>query len=268
MSVNIDGCRSLFSSSRPCKPSPAAPPLQRTPMSGPRPPQVSTLLKALADPVRLRLLSMVASHADGEACVCDLDDAFDLSQPTISHHLKVLHESGLLDRTKRGVWVYYRGAHRGVGRFVRADRRSCRRDPAGETADPQVLFVCVHNAGRSQMAAAYLTHLGAGRCGRVGWFGACRPAQSRCRPCDGRGRHRHPGVGARDADHRSGPSVRRRRHDGMRRHLPDLSWQTLRGLGARRSRGPTDRGRAVIRDDIKVRVGRLVEELLGPTSQS
>ena len=70
--------------------------------------RIAPLLKALADPVRLRLLSLVASHADGEACVCDLNDAFDLSQPTISHHLKVLHEVGLLDRSKRGVWVYYR----------------------------------------------------------------------------------------------------------------------------------------------------------------
>ena len=65
-------------------------------------------MKAIADPVRLRLLSLVASHADGEACVCDLNEAFDLSQPTISHHLKLLHEAGLLDREKRGVWVYYR----------------------------------------------------------------------------------------------------------------------------------------------------------------
>ena len=70
--------------------------------------QVAPLLKALADPVRLRLMSMVLSHAGGEACVCDLTPAFDLSQPTISHHLKVLHEAGLLDRSKRGVWVYYR----------------------------------------------------------------------------------------------------------------------------------------------------------------
>jgi len=70
--------------------------------------RIAPLLKALADPVRLRLLSLVASHEDGEACVCDLNDAFDLSQPTISHHLKVLHEVGLLDRSKRGVWVYYR----------------------------------------------------------------------------------------------------------------------------------------------------------------
>jgi ArsR family transcriptional regulator len=68
---------------------------------------IAPLLKALADPVRLRLLSLVASHEGGEACVCDLNDAFDLSQPTISHHLKVLHEVGLLDRSKRGVWVYY-----------------------------------------------------------------------------------------------------------------------------------------------------------------
>ena len=69
---------------------------------------ISTLLKALAAPVRLRLMSIVLSHEGGEACVCDLLPAFDLSQPTISHHLKVLHESGLLAREKRGVWVYYR----------------------------------------------------------------------------------------------------------------------------------------------------------------
>ncbi len=84
------------------------PPLTREPLSSEGAEAVAPLLKALADPVRLRLLSLVACHPDGEACVCDLTDAFDLSQPTISHHLKVLHETGLLDRTKRGVWVYYR----------------------------------------------------------------------------------------------------------------------------------------------------------------
>jgi ArsR family transcriptional regulator len=83
-------------------------PLQREPLSVDRAERVAPLLKALADPVRLRLMSLVASHVDGEACVCDLSDAFDLSQPTISHHLKVLHEAGLLERSKRGVWVYYR----------------------------------------------------------------------------------------------------------------------------------------------------------------
>jgi len=83
-------------------------PLHSEPISVEHAEQIAPLLKALADPVRLRLLSLVASHVDGEACVCDLNDAFDLSQPTISHHLKVLHQAGLLERSKRGVWVYYR----------------------------------------------------------------------------------------------------------------------------------------------------------------
>lgn len=82
-------------------------PLLREPLSLDAAARLAPLMKALADPVRLRLLSIVAASQDGEACVCDLNDAFDLSQPTISHHLKVLHEAGLLDRTKRGVWVYY-----------------------------------------------------------------------------------------------------------------------------------------------------------------
>jgi ArsR family transcriptional regulator, arsenate/arsenite/antimonite-responsive transcriptional repressor len=83
-------------------------PLAKDPMSQDTAERISPLLKALADPVRLRLVSLVAAHEGGEACVCDLNDAFDLSQPTISHHLKVLHEAGLLDRSKRGTWVYYR----------------------------------------------------------------------------------------------------------------------------------------------------------------
>jgi ArsR family transcriptional regulator len=83
-------------------------PLAREPLSEQQALQVAPLLRALADPVRLRLMSLVLSHEGGEACVCDLTPAFDLSQPTISHHLKVLHEVGLLDREKRGVWVYYR----------------------------------------------------------------------------------------------------------------------------------------------------------------
>ncbi len=82
-------------------------PLAKEPLALEQAERIAPLLKALADPVRLRLLSLVASHADREACVCDLNDSFDLSQPTISHHLKVLHEVGLLDRDKRGVWVYY-----------------------------------------------------------------------------------------------------------------------------------------------------------------
>ena len=85
-------------------------PLTREPMSDADAARIVPLLKALADPVRLRLMSLVASHDGGEACVCDLNDAFDLSQPTISHHLKVLHAAGLLERDKRGVWVYYRAS--------------------------------------------------------------------------------------------------------------------------------------------------------------
>jgi len=83
-------------------------PLSREPLTQPQAEQIAPLLKALADPVRLRLLSIVASYDGGEACVCDLNECFDLSQPTISHHLKVLHTAGLLERSKRGTWVYYR----------------------------------------------------------------------------------------------------------------------------------------------------------------
>ena len=94
-------------------------PVTREPLSADQANLVVPMLKAIADPVRLRLLSLVASHDGGEACVCDLNDAFDLSQPTISHHLKLLHEAGLLDRDKRGVWVYYRVSTSALGDLVR-----------------------------------------------------------------------------------------------------------------------------------------------------
>ncbi len=97
------------------------PPLSAEPLSQAQAEQVAPLLKALAEPVRLRLMSLIASRPGGEACVCDLTGAFDLSQPTISHHLKVLHEAGLLDRDKRGVWVYYRartGALASLGALI------------------------------------------------------------------------------------------------------------------------------------------------------
>jgi ArsR family transcriptional regulator len=68
---------------------------------------VAVLLKALADPVRLRLVSLIAASPGGEACVCDLNEAFELTQATVSHHLKVLHSAGLLTCDERGVWVYY-----------------------------------------------------------------------------------------------------------------------------------------------------------------
>ena len=63
------------------------------------------MFKALGDPVRLRLMSLIASS--GEACVCDLTGTFEVSGPTISHHLKVLREAGLIDGERRGTWVYY-----------------------------------------------------------------------------------------------------------------------------------------------------------------
>jgi len=64
-------------------------------------------LKALADPARLRLISIVAASEGQEACVCDLTDPIGLSQPTVSHHLKVLTDAGFLTRAKRGTWAYY-----------------------------------------------------------------------------------------------------------------------------------------------------------------
>jgi ArsR family transcriptional regulator, arsenate/arsenite/antimonite-responsive transcriptional repressor len=64
--------------------------------------------KALADPTRLRLISLVASHQDAEACVCELTDPVGLSQPTVSHHLKILVDAGILTREQRGKWAYYR----------------------------------------------------------------------------------------------------------------------------------------------------------------
>ncbi|MEE1622741.1 ArsR/SmtB family transcription factor [Zafaria sp. Z1313] len=65
------------------------------------------VFKALADPNRLRLLSIVKAGDSGEACVCDLTEPLDLGQPTVSHHLKILVEAGLLHREKRGTWAYY-----------------------------------------------------------------------------------------------------------------------------------------------------------------
>jgi ArsR family transcriptional regulator len=66
------------------------------------------MFKALGDPVRLRLLSMIASAGGGEVCVCDMTGGFALTGPTISHHLRVLREAGLVDCDRRGTWVYYR----------------------------------------------------------------------------------------------------------------------------------------------------------------
>ncbi|MFH8367798.1 ArsR/SmtB family transcription factor [Streptomyces sp. NPDC018031] len=82
-------------------------PLVREPLGEQAAAETSRMFKALSDPVRLRLLSLIASHDGGEACVCDLTGPFEVSQPTISHHLKVLREAGLVGSERRGTWVYY-----------------------------------------------------------------------------------------------------------------------------------------------------------------
>jgi ArsR family transcriptional regulator len=78
------------------------------PMSQGQAADLAGVFKALGDPVRLRLLSLIASGPGGEVCVCELIDAFDLTGPTISHHLKKLRAAGIIDGTRRGTWIYYR----------------------------------------------------------------------------------------------------------------------------------------------------------------
>ena len=82
-------------------------PLVREPISDTVATGLAQVFKALADPVRLRLVSLIGAHQGGEACVCELTAAFSLTQPTISHHLKVLREAGIIDSERRGTWVYY-----------------------------------------------------------------------------------------------------------------------------------------------------------------
>jgi ArsR family transcriptional regulator, arsenate/arsenite/antimonite-responsive transcriptional repressor len=82
--------------------------------------EMARMFKALADPVRLRLLSLVAAASatpEGECCVCDLTKSFDLTGPTISYHLKVLREAGLVESDRRGTWVYYRAVQQNFGRM-------------------------------------------------------------------------------------------------------------------------------------------------------
>jgi ArsR family transcriptional regulator len=87
---------------------PCCPPVFQSALSVDAAENLATTFRALADPARLRLLSFIWAQKDAEACVCHLVDPIGLSQPTVSHHLKVLTEAGLLEREKRGTWVYYR----------------------------------------------------------------------------------------------------------------------------------------------------------------
>ncbi|MET8155509.1 metalloregulator ArsR/SmtB family transcription factor [Sphaerisporangium sp. NPDC005289] len=87
---------------------------------------MAPMFKALGDPVRLRLLSLIASHPDREVCVCDMSEDFDLSSPTISYHLKVLRAAGLITADRRGTWVYYSTVATALDRLARL------LDPPGE----------------------------------------------------------------------------------------------------------------------------------------
>ncbi|MFR9749688.1 ArsR/SmtB family transcription factor [Nocardia sp. 004] len=86
----------------------AATPQARPPLTAVEAVELAGMFKALSDPVRLRVLSAVATRAGGEACVCEVSEGIDVTQPTISHHLKVLREAGLLTSERRASWVYYR----------------------------------------------------------------------------------------------------------------------------------------------------------------
>jgi ArsR family transcriptional regulator len=97
----------IRSTSAACCVGEACSPITREPLGSGGATALATVLKALADPARLRLLSMVAAHDGGEACVCDLTEPLGLSQPTVSHHLKVLVDAGFLTRSRRGTWAYY-----------------------------------------------------------------------------------------------------------------------------------------------------------------
>jgi ArsR family transcriptional regulator len=96
-------------------------PLTRETISADNAESLARTLKAIADPARLRLISMVAAHEDSEACVCDLTEPLGLGQPTVSHHLKILVDAGIFTRDKRGTWAYYKlvpGALDSIGNLL------------------------------------------------------------------------------------------------------------------------------------------------------
>jgi ArsR family transcriptional regulator len=86
----------------------SCPPLGAGPLVPAAAEELAAALKVIADPTRLRLLSLIRAQPDGEACVCHLTEPLGLSQPTVSHHLKVLLLAGLVEREQRGSWAYYR----------------------------------------------------------------------------------------------------------------------------------------------------------------
>jgi ArsR family transcriptional regulator len=93
-------------------------PLTQAPLSVEQAQDLAVRLKALADPARLRLVSLLMASADGEACTCDLTEPLGLSQPTVSHHLKKLAEAGIVIGERRGTWTYYRVSQRALAGLV------------------------------------------------------------------------------------------------------------------------------------------------------
>ncbi|GHE93235.1 hypothetical protein GCM10018785_68990 [Streptomyces longispororuber] len=112
------------------------PGLLTAPLDGDRAAELATVFKALGDPVRLRLLSLIASRAGGEVCVCELTPAFDLAQPTISHHLKLLRQAGLIASERRGTWVYYRLVPEATDRLAAVLTRPAEPGPTAAAARP------------------------------------------------------------------------------------------------------------------------------------
>jgi ArsR family transcriptional regulator len=102
ISVNISRVKAIATIAASC------PPLLQQPLEPAQAEQLAVALRVIAEPARLRLLSLIQAQPDHEACVCHLTEPLGLSQPTVSHHLKVLLQAGLVEREQRGSWAYFR----------------------------------------------------------------------------------------------------------------------------------------------------------------
>ena len=282
-------------------------------MGAPAAEDVARALRALADPLRLRALSLITASPSGEACVLDISELTAVSQPTVSHHLKVLRDAGIVTSERRGTWVWYRlapehqrGGPRSAGGVRRRRRRGRPARSPTSTAHldrvaadlapryPTIDAARVRDVVRdSATALARTSGLGAplvnlterfarqrlddlvpdrgrhhGPAGPVRLRRQRRPLAAGGRPAPALRRGRGPGpvgrvgAGPRDphprpagarrarrrrvpqaAHRRRRPRRRRRRDDGLRRRLPGLPRHPLRGLGGRRPRARVPRGR-------------------------
>ncbi len=112
---------------------PCCAPITGAVLTAPEAAELASVLKAVADPARLQLLSLIQAHDGGEACVCDLTEPIGLSQPTVSHHLKVLYDAGLVTREKRGAWAYYRAVPARLAELATALTGAARSEIAAST---------------------------------------------------------------------------------------------------------------------------------------